>query len=126
MTTLINLESYLECCQYAHLFAEDPAKLIPNSNGLPLAYRDFCRRHQSQSFLPIPIMAIKQPKNLSPRKSQLLPKPIGLPLDDTSSEQIFVVREANSFVLRALQSRYYIYANAYRYWSYAEIGRAHV
>jgi hypothetical protein len=120
MTTLINLESYLECCQYAHLFAEDPEKLIPSLNGLPLAYRDFCRRHQSQSFLPIPAMAIKQPQNLSPRKSQLLPKPIGLPLDDTSSEQIFIVREANSFVLRALQSRYYIYANAYRYWSYAE------
>jgi hypothetical protein len=120
MSTLINLESYLECCQYAHLFAEDPEKLIPSLNGLPLAYRDFCRRHQSQSFLPVSALAINQPKNLSPRKSQLPQQPIGLPLDDTSSEQIFIVREANSFVLRALQSRYYIYANVYRYWSYVE------
>jgi len=119
MTTLINLESYLECCQYAHLFAEDPAKLIPNSNSLPLAYRDFCRRHQSQSFLPIPAMAIAQPKTLTPRQRQLPQDNIGLTLSDNSSEQIFIVREANSLVLRSLQSRY-IYANVYRYWSYVE------
>jgi hypothetical protein len=119
MTTLINLESYLECCQYAHLFAEDPAKLIPNSNSLPLAYRDFCRRHQSQSFLPVPIMAIKQPKTLTPHKRQLPQDNIGLTLSDNSSEQILIVREANSLVLRSLQSEY-IYANVYRYWSYAE------
>lgn len=119
MTKLINLESYLECCQYAHLFAEDPAKLIPNPNGLPLAYRDFCNRHQSQSFLPIPAITIAQPKTLTPRKSQLPQQNIGLTLPDNSSEQIFIVREANSLVLRSLQSRY-IYANVYRYWSYVE------
>ena len=84
MTTLINLESYLECCQYAHLFAEDSAKLIPNSKGLPLAYRDFCRRYQSQSFLPIPVMAIAQPKTLTPRKNQLPQQNIGLTLPDNS------------------------------------------
>jgi len=119
MTTLINLESYLECCQYAHLFAEDPAKLIPNSNSLPLAYRDFCRRYQSQSFLSVPAMVIDRPLILAPRQSQLPPQNIGLTLPDNSSEQIFIVREANSLVLRSLQSRY-IYANVYRYWSYAE------
>jgi hypothetical protein len=119
MTTLINLESYLECCQYAHLFAENPAKLIPNSNGLPLAYRDFCRRHQSQSFSPVPAMTIAQPKTLTPRKSQLQQQNIGLILSDNSSKQIFIVREANSLVFRSLQSEY-IYANVYRYWSYAE------
>lgn len=119
MTKLINLESYLECCQYAHLFAEDPAKLIPNPNGLPLAYRDFCNRHQSQSFLPIPAITIAQPTILTPRKSQLPQQNIGLTLPDNSSDQIFIVREANSLVLRSLQSRY-IYANVYRYWSYVE------
>ena len=119
MTTLINLESYLECCRYAHLFEEDPGKLIPNSNELPLAYRDFCNRHQSQSFLPIPAMKIAQPIALTPRQSQLPQQNIGLTLPDDSSEKIFIVREANSLVLRSLQSRY-IYANAYRYWSYVE------
>ena len=119
MTKLINLESYLECCQYAHLFSEDPAKLIPNPNGLPLTYRDFCQHYQAQSFLPIPAMAIAQPKTLTSRKSQLPQQNIGLTLPDNSSEQIFIVREANSLVLRSLQSRY-IYANVYRYWSYVE------
>jgi hypothetical protein len=119
MTKLVNLESYLECSQYAHLFAEDPAKLIPNSKGLPLAYRDFCRRYQSQSFLSIPTMASAQTQTLTPRKSQLPQQNIGLTLPDNSSEQIFIVREANSLVLRSLQSRY-IYANVYRYWSYVE------
>jgi hypothetical protein len=119
VTKLINLESYIECCQYAHLFVEDPAKLIPNPNGLPLAYRDFCNRHQSHSFLPIPSMAIAQPKILAPRQNQLPQQNIGLTLSDNSSEQIFIVREGNSLVLRSLKSRY-IYANVYRYWSYVE------
>ncbi|MFN9240597.1 MAG: hypothetical protein ACK6DE_12010 [Pseudanabaena sp.] len=44
---------------------------------------------------------------------------IGLTLSDNSSEQIFIVREGNSLVLRSLKSRY-IYANVYRYWSYVE------
>lgn len=119
MTTIINLESYLECCEYAHVFAEDPAKLTPHANALPLAYRDFCSRHQSQSFLPVPAILIDRPKTLTPRQSQLPPQNIGLTLPDNSSEKIFIVREANSLVLRSLQSRY-IYANVYRYWSYVE------
>ena len=119
MTTLINLESYLECCRYAYLFKEDPEKLVPNPNGLPLTYRDFCNRHQSQSFLPLPAMKIAQPTALIPRQSQLPQQNIGLTLSDDSSERIFIVREANSLVLRSLQSRY-IYANVYRYWSYVE------
>lgn len=119
MTILINLESYLECCQYAYLFGEDPAKLIPNSKSLSLAYRDFCRRHQSQSFLPIPATTSAQPKILTPRKGQLPQQNIGLTLPDNTSEQIFIVKEVNSLVLRSLQSRY-IYANVYRYWSYVE------
>ena len=119
MTTFINLESYLECCQYANLFGEDSSKLIPAQTALPLAYREFCKKHISESFLPLPTVASAQPDSLAPRATPLPHQNIGLSLNDHRSEHIFIVREANSLVLRSLQSRY-LYANVYRYWNYAQ------
>ena len=119
MTTFINLESYLECCQYANLFGEDSSKLIPAQNALPLAYREFCKKHISESFLPLPTVASAQPDSLAPRATPLPHQNIGLSLIDHRSEHIFIVREANSLVLRSLQSRY-LYANVYHYWNYAQ------
>jgi len=121
MTTLINLESYLECCQYAHLFGENVAKLIPNPKSLPNTYRDFCKQHLSQAFLPVPALAIAQPPTLSVRTKPLskATSHIGFTIDDQRDEQIFIVREANSLKMRSFDVPQYLYANVYRYWSYA-------
>ena len=121
MTTLINLESYLECCQYAYLFGENVAKLTPNPKSLPNAYRDFCKKHLSQAFLPVPALAIAQPQTLSLRTKPLskATSQIDITIDDQRDEQIFIVREANSLKMRSFDVPQYLYANVYRYWSYA-------
>ncbi|MBD2152462.1 hypothetical protein H6F44_20410 [Pseudanabaena sp. FACHB-1277] len=121
MTTLINLESYLECCQYAHLFGENVAKLIPNPKSLPNTYRDFCKKHLSQAFLPVPALVIAQPQTLSLRTKSLSQaiSHIGFTIDDQRDDQIFIVREANSLKMRSFDVPQYLYANVYRYWSYA-------
>lgn len=119
MTTFINLESYIECCQYSNLFGEDSRSFIPNQNALPLAYRDFCKRHLSESFLPVPGTMSAQPEAPTPRTHSLPHQSIGLSVNDHRSEYIFIVREANTLALQSLQSRY-LYANVYRYWSYAQ------
>lgn len=119
MTQLINLESYLECCQYAYLFGGDPQRLTPRQNELPLVYRDFCKKYLTQSFLPTPTIVESQPQELGPRLEELPIKTIGLKLEGQSSEPLFIVREANSLNLRSLDARY-IYANVYYYWSYAD------
>ena len=121
MTTIINLESYLECCQYAHLFGENVAKLIPNPKSLPNAYRDFCKKHLSQAFLPVPTLAIAQPQTLSVRPQPFSQSTdnISFTVDDQRDEQIFIVREANSLKMRSFDVPQYLYANVYRYWSYA-------
>jgi hypothetical protein len=121
MTTLINLESYLECCQYAALCDEDTKKLIPacRENALPLAYLEFYKRHRDREFLPFPAFRFQQPQQLTPRTTELPKSTWGLTLKDGTSEPIFIVREANSLALRSLQSNY-LYADVYRYWNYAE------
>jgi hypothetical protein len=121
MTKFINLESYIECCEYAYLFAEDPNKLIPHVDKLPIAYRDFCNRNLSHSFLSIPTVATNQPTSLIPRTHQLAQqcRNIGLQLAGNSLEKIFIIREANSIVSGNIGSRY-LYANVYRYWNYAQ------
>jgi hypothetical protein len=121
MTTLINLESYLECCQYAHLFGENVVRLTPNPKSLPNTYRDFCKKHLSQAFLPVPALAIAQPQTLSLRTKSLsqATSHIGFTIDDQRNDQIFIVREANSLKMRSFDVPQYLYANVYRYWSYA-------
>ncbi len=44
---------------------------------------------------------------------------ISLTVDDQRDEQIFIVREANSLKMRSFDVPQYLYANVYRYWSYA-------
>jgi len=119
MTTFISLESYIECCQYAHLFSEDPAKLIPSSHNLPIAYKEFCQRHRYDKFLSIPAIANAQ-LQLMPRRHPLQQQSqsIGLQLTDDSSELVWIMREANSIVAGKIGGRY-LYANVYRYWNYA-------
>ncbi|MDB9312249.1 hypothetical protein PN462_03970 [Spirulina sp. CS-785/01] len=120
MTQLINLESYLNCYQYAALFREDAKTLTPPSkkNVLPLAYQDFCKRYSEQKISPFPVILSQQPNQLTPRHQPLPKSPLGLTLEDEQNEQIFIVRESNTFALRSLQSRY-LFTNVYYYWKYA-------
>lgn len=121
MTQLINLESYIDCCQYALLCQEDPKSLIPpaQANVLPLSYRDFCKRHDDREFLDIPSLVSRLPSQLTPRNEPELPKhSLGLTLDDGKSERVMVIRKANIFSLRSLQSSY-LYSDIYHYWNYA-------
>lgn len=121
MTQLINLESYIDCCQYALLCGEDPMSLIPppQTNVLPLSYRDFCKRHGDREFLEIPSLVSQLPSQPTPRPDLELPKDrLGLTLDDKKSERVMVIRKANIFSLRSLQSSY-LYSDIYYYWNYA-------
>ncbi|MCH8506098.1 MAG: hypothetical protein LAT50_17515 [Ectothiorhodospiraceae bacterium] len=121
MTQLINLESYIDCCQYALLCGEDLTSLIPppQTNVLPLSYRDFCKRHGDREFLEIPSLVSQLPSQPTPRPDPELPKHrLGLTLDDKKSERVMVIRKANIFSLRSLQSSY-LYSDIYHYWNYA-------
>lgn len=121
MTQLINLESYIDCCQYALLCGEDPKALIPpdQENVLPLSYRNFCKRHSDRGFLDIPSLVSRLPSQPTPRSDPELPKHrLGLTLEDEKSERVMVIRKANIFSLRSLQSSY-LYSDIYHYWNCA-------
>jgi hypothetical protein len=118
MTRFFNLESYLECCQYAQIFDESSENLIPANHSLPLTYKNFYHSHSHQEFLPIPFITSNFPQQFKPRENYILKQKLGFSVDDNNFEKIFIIREANSLVLRVLNSRY-LYSNVYRYWSYA-------
>lgn len=117
MTKFFNLESYLECCQYAQLFGTSSDTLIPPHHSLPLDYKNFYHQHYQQEFLPIPVITSSFPSQLKPRENPIIKHTLGFSLNDNNSEQIFMIREANSLILRALNA-HYLYSNVYRYWSY--------
>ncbi|MBL1209645.1 hypothetical protein [Geminocystis sp. GBBB08] len=118
MTKFFNLESYLECCQYASLFDKSSETLIPANHSFPLPYKNFYHEYSHREFLPIPVINSNFPSQLKPRDNYIIKHTLGFSINDDNSEQIFIIREANSLVLRVLNSRY-LYSNVYRYWSYA-------
>jgi hypothetical protein len=120
MTRFFNLESYFECCQNTKIFNENSNNFIPSqgNNSLPLAYKNFYQTYKEQDFLLIPALLSQLPQKLQPRHQRLSKEKLGFNIIDDHSEEIFIIREANSLVLRSLQSSY-LYANVYRYWNYA-------
>ncbi|TYQ29259.1 hypothetical protein [Pseudanabaena sp. UWO310] len=121
MTTLVNLESYLECCQYAHLFEVQLESLIPSANTLPSAYLIFCKKFINHSFLPVASLSIHQPQKLGIRSQSISynAKNIGLNIDDQIDQQIAIVRETDSLKMQSFDVSQYLYINVYRYWNYA-------
>lgn len=115
MTTFINLESYLDCCRYAHLFGEDPQQYIPPQSALPTAYKQFYRTYENHGFVSPSAIATQAPSQLALREAPIALNYMGLTLEDGAAHQIFIVREANALVLRSLQERY-LYANVFYYW----------
>lgn len=118
MTRFFNLESYIECCQNAQLFKESSEKLIPKNNSLPLAYKNFYQCHHHREFLTTPVIISNFPQQFKSRTHPMEKETLGFTIEDDNLEEIFIIREANSLVLRGLNSRY-LYSNVYRYWSYA-------
>ncbi|MGI0480808.1 hypothetical protein ACN4EE_08450 [Geminocystis sp. CENA526] len=118
MTKFFNLESYLECCQYASIFDESSETLIPPNHSLPLSYKNFYHDYSHREFLPIPVITSDFPSQLKPRDNPIIKHFLGFSIEDNNSDSIFIIREANSLVLRVLNSAY-LYSNIYAYWSYS-------
>lgn len=123
MTRLCNLESYVECCQYSYLFGKNPKDLIPRSShdAIPMAYKGFYQEYSRWPFLPLPSLVNQQPPSLEPRDQSLTlleqTETLGLHLKDGhSTSHLYIVREANSLVLRSLRAEY-LYANVFHYWN---------
>jgi hypothetical protein len=123
MTRLCNLESYVECCQYSHLFDKNPKDLIPRSshNAIPMAYKGFYQEYSCWPFLPMPSLVDQQPPSLEPRGQSLAlldqTETLGQDLrDGHSTGHLYIVREANSLVLRSLDAEY-LYASVFHYWN---------
>lgn len=81
MTRLFNLESCVECYQYARLFDKSPVELIPVEGDLPKEYKKFLHSHANVAYLPEPVLAHSRSQELEIKPSTLESLSIGTQLN---------------------------------------------
>jgi hypothetical protein len=99
------------------MFGIDSQELKPKyENSLPIEYKNFLKEHQNSEFLLLPILPTFLPHKLTPITNKKPRQQLGFFIEDESQETIFIVRSANSLVLRSLESAY-LFANVFHYWN---------
>ncbi len=123
MTRLFNLESYIECCQYAQVFQESSEQLIPHFMDLPRAYKAFVKKYVNHLYLPQPIWGSIHPQELEINQSHLNYLSIGTVLTQEEKQQLFIIRDTVDLMTLSMSNLLedrdgYLYSSAYHYWNY--------
>lgn len=95
MTRLFNLESCVECYQYARLFDFLPEQLIPAQGDLPKKYKNFLQNHANVAYLSEPVTTHIRSQELEINPSTL-DLSVGTQLNE-GDDQLFIIRRAISF-----------------------------
>lgn len=122
MTRLFNLESCVECYQYARLFEKSPVELVPVEGDLPKEYKKFLHSHANVAYLPEPVLAHSRSQELEIKPSTLESLSIGTQLNQ-GDEQLFIIRDTVDLMTLVTGGflgyrEKYLYASAYHYWNH--------
>jgi hypothetical protein len=127
MTQLFNLESYVECCQYARLFHQSPEKLIPQDADLPRTYKAFLQNYANYPYLKEPIAGVNLPQQLTINQTSGDYLSIGTQLTQGEKQRLFIIRDTVDLMTLSMSNLLehkdgYLYSSAYYYWNhYSEI-----
>ncbi len=127
MTQLFNLESYVECCQYARLFHQSPEQLIPQDEDLPRTYKAFLQNYANYPYLKEPIAGANRPQKLTINKTSVDYLSIGTQLTQGEKQRLFIIRDTVDLMTLSMSNLLehkdgYLYSSAYYYWNhYSEI-----
>ena len=123
MTRLFNLESCVECYQYARLFDFLPEQLIPAQGDLPKKYKNFLQNHANVAYLPEPALVQSRSQDLE-INSSTLDLSVGTQLNE-GEDRLFIIRDtvdlmtlATGGFLSSREKQKRIYASAYHYWNH--------
>ncbi|MGI2906645.1 hypothetical protein [Tolypothrix sp. VBCCA 56010] len=123
MTQLFNLESYVECCQYAQLFHESPEQFIPQDGDFPRAYKAFLQNYATHPYLPEPIISANRSQELTINQTTLDYLSIGTKLTQGEKQRLFIIRDTVDLMTLSMSNLLehkdgYLYSSAYYYWNY--------
>lgn len=120
MSRFFNLESYLEYCQYAQIFAEKINLNQKNKQDLLLEYKHFIDRNKKVEFLEFPSLPSLLPSQLTPsNQSRVSKKKLGFVIEDSREEEIFIIPPINAFSLSLLRASY-LFSLVFYYWNFVD------
>ncbi|MEB3883245.1 hypothetical protein [Lyngbya sp. CCY1209] len=119
-TRLFNLESYVECRQYAHQFNKTPDALTPTPGDLPRGYKNLLKDYGDYRYLNQPILSENCPSGLTVNPTELTC--MGTQLSTGSTPRLFIIPDtidlltlSTSHFLASQEA--YLYGSAYHYWN---------
>lgn len=127
MTQLFNLESYVECCQYARLYHQSPEQLVPQNADLPRTYKAFLQNYATYPYLKEPIAGANRPQQLTINQTSVDYLSIGTQLAQGEKQRLFIIRDTVDLMTLSMSNLLehkdgYLYSSAYYYWNhYSEI-----
>lgn len=127
MTRLLNLESYIECCQYAQLFNEPVDTLIPSPVDLPRSYKQFLQKYANYPYIQEPIIDVIRPQELTINRNPVDYLSIGKQLTQTEKQRLLIIPDTVDLMTLSMSNLLehgdsYLYSSAYHYWNnYSQI-----
>lgn len=119
MSRFLNLESYLEYCQYTQILGES-VNVFSHQGYLPIEYKKFLNKKLQQEFMDSPVLPSLLPPKLTLCQDEKISKQkLGFTIDDHSEEIIFIVRPSNFLGLNSLQASY-LFSHVFDYWNFVD------
>jgi hypothetical protein len=124
MTRLFNLESYIDACQYAHIFRDSSDQLIPQSRE---KYKLLLDKYADNRYLAAPIINNHLSSQLTINPSKLDYLSMGIELTQGEKPRLFIISDTLDLMTLSTSNILgrrdgYLYSSAYHYWNhYTEI-----
>ncbi|BAY65297.1 hypothetical protein NIES22_54000 [Calothrix brevissima NIES-22] len=123
MTRLLNLESYIECCQYSQLFDEPLQPLVPSPEDLPREYKKLLQKYFNHPYIQEPIINANYPQELTINRNNLDYLLVGTELTQAEKQRLFIIRDTVDLMTLSMSNFLehrdgYLYSSAYHYWNY--------
>ncbi|MBD2207388.1 hypothetical protein H6G33_15475 [Calothrix sp. FACHB-1219] len=123
MTRLLNLESYIECCQYSQLFDEPLQPLVPSPEDLPREYKKLLQKYFNHPYIQEPIINANFPQELTINRNNLDYLLVGTELTQAEKQRLFIIRDTVDLMTLSMSNFLehrdgYLYSSAYHYWNY--------
>jgi len=119
-TRLFNLESYVECRQYANQFNKSPDDLTPPPGDLPRGYKSLIKDFGDYRYLNQPIFTGNCPSGLAVNPTE--PTRMGTQLSTGSTPRLFIIPDTIDLLTLSTgnflaSQEAYLYGSAYHYWN---------
>lgn len=124
MTKLFNLESYIQCCQYALVFKDSSNQLNYQSGE---AYKLLLDKYADNRYLATPLINHHLPSQLTINPTKLDYLSVGTQLTHGEKQRLFIIRDTLDLMTLSTSNILghkdgYLYSSAYHYWNhYLEI-----